>query len=114
MKFDPWYNPFPSQRNVIYGSRGMVATSHPLAAQAGLEVLKKGGNAVDAAIATAAALTGLQGAASMVGIMIVPPLIGCAGDLVSMEALPVFIAVQALVMFAALLKTGCWPANKAR
>lgn len=64
--------------------------------------------------ATAAALTGLQGAASMVGIMIVPPLIGCAGDLVSMEALPVFIAVQALVMFAALLKTGCWPANKAR
>lgn len=60
--------------------------------------------------ATAAALTGLQGAASMVGIMIVPPLIGCAGDLVSMEALPVFIAVQALVMFAALLKTNYMPA----
>ncbi len=60
--------------------------------------------------ATAAALTGLQGAASMVGIMIVPPLIGYAGDLVSMEALPIFAAVLAAVMFAALLKTGYRPA----
>ena len=61
--------------------------------------------------ATAAALTGLQGAASMAGIMIVPPLIGYAGDLISMEALPVFVVVQALVMFAALLKTNCRPAR---
>ena len=57
MKFDPQYYPFPSRRNLVYGSRGMVAASQPLAAQAGLEILKKGGNAVDAAIATAAALT---------------------------------------------------------
>ena len=63
--------------------------------------------------ATAAALTGLQGAASMVGIMIVPPVIGYAGDLISMEALPVFVAVQAAVMFAALLKTGYRPARPA-
>ncbi|MBR4717247.1 MAG: MFS transporter [Lentisphaeria bacterium] len=61
--------------------------------------------------ATAAALTGLQGAASMAGIMIVPPLIGYAGDLISMEALPVFVVVQALIMFAALLKTNCRPAR---
>ena len=61
--------------------------------------------------ATAAALTGLQGAASMAGIMIVPPLIGYAGDLISMEALPVFVVVQALIMFAALLKTNCRPAQ---
>ena len=62
--------------------------------------------------ATAAALTGLQGAASMVGIMIVPPVIGYAGDLISMEALPVFAAVLAALMFAALLKTNWRPARK--
>lgn len=56
--------------------------------------------------ATAAALTGLQGAASMVGIMILPPLIGYAGDMISMEALPVSAAVMAAIMFGALLKTG--------
>lgn len=67
LKFDPWYNPFPSRRNVIYGSRGMVATSHPLAAQAGLETLKKGGNAVDAAIAAAAALTVVEPTSNGVG-----------------------------------------------
>ncbi len=39
---------------------GMVATSHPLATQIGLEVLKKGGNAIDAAIAANAALTFME------------------------------------------------------
>lgn len=57
LQYDPYYYPIPSQRMVVYGSRGMVCTSQALAAQAGLEILKKGGNAVDAAVATAAALT---------------------------------------------------------
>ena len=65
--FDSHYYPYPAQRNVVYGSKGMVATSNPLAAQAGLEVLKKGGNAVDAAIATAAALTVVEPTSNGIG-----------------------------------------------
>ena len=45
-----------SYRPVIIGARGAVAANHPLAAQAGLLALRAGGNAVDAAVATAATL----------------------------------------------------------
>src|SRR5690606_24894107 len=43
-------------RSETIAQNGMVATSHPLAAQIGLDILKKGGNAFDAAIATNAAM----------------------------------------------------------
>jgi gamma-glutamyltranspeptidase/glutathione hydrolase len=45
---------FDSRRAPTYAPHGMVASSQPLAAQVGLQVLKEGGNAVDAAIAMAA------------------------------------------------------------
>ena len=61
------YYPFTGKRQTIFARKGMVATSQPLAAQAGLDIIKQGGNAIDAAIATAAALTVLEPTSNGIG-----------------------------------------------
>ena len=58
---------FESNRPVVMGRNGMVCAGHPLAAQAGMAALQRGGNAVDAAIATAAALNVVEPNMSGVG-----------------------------------------------
>ncbi|MEU7960314.1 gamma-glutamyltransferase family protein [Micromonospora humida] len=60
-------------RSALFAPHGAVSTSHPLAAAAGLAVLRRGGNAVDAALATAITLTVVQ-----------PPSNDIGGDLFAM------------------------------
>jgi gamma-glutamyltranspeptidase/glutathione hydrolase len=67
MNYDSLVYRYPSRRNVVYAKKGMVATGQPMAAQAGLEILQKGGNAIDAAIAAAATLTVVEPTSNGIG-----------------------------------------------
>jgi gamma-glutamyltranspeptidase/glutathione hydrolase len=58
---------FRSRRSNVFSRRGMVATSQPLAAQAGLETLAQGGSAADAAVAAAAMLNVVEPISTGVG-----------------------------------------------
>jgi gamma-glutamyltranspeptidase/glutathione hydrolase len=61
------HSPYPSRRSVVYGRGGMVAASQPVAAQIGRDMLARGGNAIDAAIAAAAALTVVEPTSCSIG-----------------------------------------------
>lgn len=59
-EFDPRSYTYPSRRNVVYARKAMACTSIPQGAQIGLDVMKAGGNAMDAAVAMAAAMPLLE------------------------------------------------------
>ena len=61
-----WTHSYPSVRLPVFG-HNVVSTSHPLGAQAGLRMLLAGGNAVDAAVAAAAAMTIVEPVSNGIG-----------------------------------------------
>lgn len=67
VKFDPYSYKFNSRRRSLYAKHGIVASSHPLASEAGMRMLETGGNAIDACVAMAIMLPVVEPAATTFG-----------------------------------------------
>lgn len=67
MSDDPGHKPFFSERKGVFSKNGMVASAHPVASEVGAAILRKGGNAIDAAIAVKFALAVVHPAAGNLG-----------------------------------------------
>ena len=67
VNFDHYAYHYPSRRRAVYAKKGMVASSHPKASEAGLRMLEKGGNAIDACVAMAIMLPLVEPAATTYG-----------------------------------------------
>jgi gamma-glutamyltranspeptidase/glutathione hydrolase len=80
-----WFSQAPAGRSVVRARQAMVASSQPLASQTGIDVLKRGGNAVDAAIAMAAVLNVTE-----------PNMTGMGGDAFAMVYSPKTKKLEAL------------------
>ena len=85
-EFEPDLDAFGSRRSTVYGQKGVVSTSQPLAAQAGIETLQSGGNAFDAAVATAAALNVVEPTSTGLGGDVFALYRTAAGDVGAMRS----------------------------
>ena len=67
MRFDSLKYRYPSRRNTIFAQEGICCSVSPIGSQIGVEILRRGGNAVDAAIAMAAAMPLLEPTGNSIG-----------------------------------------------
>ena len=111
---NPDLDRFSSRRSTVYSNRGVVATSQPLASQAGIATLRDGGNAFDAAVATAAALNVVEPTSTGLGGDVFALYKTADGDVGAMRAsgaAPTGATIEAVTEAVSAGETGRDPAD---